>query len=197
MKALSVKQPYAQVIVEGIKDIENRTYRTHFRGTVYIHASSIWHDRVKTHECYTREQCAAIVKHNKGLIDFPRYADPRSPNPLPLGAIIGQVDIIDCVIGHKSIWAEKNQIIRPELADYIKSGLPQEWEEYNTAYYKWQDSKPIWNWVLANPIEYSKPILNIKGKLGLWNHIPDPCPHLNINRSDNLDECLDCGAKNY
>ena len=26
---------------------------------------------------------------------------------------------------------------------------------------------------------------------------PNKCPHLNITRSDSLDECLDCGTKNY
>ena len=39
MKALSIKQPWASLIAHGIKDIENRTWRTHFRGKIYIHAS--------------------------------------------------------------------------------------------------------------------------------------------------------------
>lgn len=39
MKALSVRQPYAWLIVNGIKDIENRTWRTGYRGPVLIHAS--------------------------------------------------------------------------------------------------------------------------------------------------------------
>ena len=28
--------------------------------------------------------------------------------------------------------------------------------------------KPIYNWVLANPVLYEKPILNVKGKLSFW-----------------------------
>ena len=28
--------------------------------------------------------------------------------------------------------------------------------------------KPIWNWVLANPVLYDTPILNVKGKLSFW-----------------------------
>lgn len=39
MKVLSIKQPYAWLIVNGIKDIENRTWNTHFRGQFLIHAS--------------------------------------------------------------------------------------------------------------------------------------------------------------
>jgi len=57
--------------------------------------------------------------------------------------------------------------------------------------------KPIWNWVLANPVLYEKPILNVKGKLSFWEYSFEPCQHKNIERSDGLDECLECGTKNY
>lgn len=39
MKALSVKQPWAWLIANGHKDIENRTWNTHFRGKFLVHAS--------------------------------------------------------------------------------------------------------------------------------------------------------------
>lgn len=39
MKALSIRQPWAWLIVAGYKDIENRSWPTNFRGRVYIHAS--------------------------------------------------------------------------------------------------------------------------------------------------------------
>ena len=45
MKVITVKQPHASLIIEGveadtiilIKDIENRTWKTNFRGRVLIH----------------------------------------------------------------------------------------------------------------------------------------------------------------
>lgn len=40
MKALSVRQPWAWLIVNGYKDIENRSWNTKYRGPVLIHASS-------------------------------------------------------------------------------------------------------------------------------------------------------------
>lgn len=41
MKAISEKQqPWASLIVHGIKDIENRSWRTNFRGRVLIHSSA-------------------------------------------------------------------------------------------------------------------------------------------------------------
>ena len=40
MKAITIKQPWASLIVHGVKDIENRTWHTNFRGRVLIHSSS-------------------------------------------------------------------------------------------------------------------------------------------------------------
>jgi len=40
MKTLSVKQPWAYLLCAGIKDIENRTWKTNYRGRVFIHASA-------------------------------------------------------------------------------------------------------------------------------------------------------------
>ena len=39
MKAISIRQPWAWLIVNGYKDIENRTWNTKYRGMVLIHAS--------------------------------------------------------------------------------------------------------------------------------------------------------------
>lgn len=135
MKALSVKQPWASLIVHGIKDIENRTWRTHFRGKIYIHASG------------------------KSIPDFDfnrALATVDTESMLFLNsAIIGEVDIIDCVVNHHSIWAEKTK------GRYVGDGVFV------------LSEKPIYNWVLANPILYEKPILNIKGKLSFWDPTPN------------------------
>jgi hypothetical protein len=39
MKALSLKQPYAELVVSGKKTIELRKWNTNFRGEFFIHAS--------------------------------------------------------------------------------------------------------------------------------------------------------------
>lgn len=41
MKALSLKQPFAELVVSGIKRIELRKWNTKFRGEFLIHASKI------------------------------------------------------------------------------------------------------------------------------------------------------------
>jgi len=39
MKALSLKQPWAELVAEGRKTIEIRTWNTNYRGRFYVHAS--------------------------------------------------------------------------------------------------------------------------------------------------------------
>lgn len=39
MKAISIQQPWAWAILHAGKDVENRTWRTTYRGPVAIHAS--------------------------------------------------------------------------------------------------------------------------------------------------------------
>jgi hypothetical protein len=39
MKAISLMQPWAWLMVNGYKDIENRKWKTSFRGPVLVHAS--------------------------------------------------------------------------------------------------------------------------------------------------------------
>ena len=133
MKALSIKQPWASLIAQGIKDIENRTWKTNFRGRIYIHVS------------------ASFTKVQKQILQdlvVERGVTCYDPETYPVGAIIGEVDIVDCVINHKSIWAEYS--FEP-IDD--SEGYPEE---------------PIYNWVLENAVLYDEPILNIKGKLSFW-----------------------------
>lgn len=39
MKVISIKQPFASLIANGYKEYEFRTWRTKYRGEIYIHAS--------------------------------------------------------------------------------------------------------------------------------------------------------------
>jgi hypothetical protein len=159
MKALSIKQPWASLIAHGIKDIENRTWKTNFRGRIYIHASGL----------YAKGGFSLINSDQRVLANMYESWKPLYLDDLPTSAIIGEVDIIDCVINHPSIWAEKSE------------GF------WNPIKGKWiSRSKPTYNWVLANPILYKNPILNVKGKLSFWE--PDI----------DLQQCIWCsGRSNY
>ena len=39
MKVLSIKEPFATLIKDGVKIYETRSWRTNYRGEIYIHAS--------------------------------------------------------------------------------------------------------------------------------------------------------------
>lgn len=143
-KAISIKQPWASLIVAGIKDIENRTWATKYRGPLLIHAGAF--DPGEIYQYLNHQQVAAMSKI-WGLI-------PK----LHRSAIIGQVDIVDCVINHPSVWAERTEGYEEHIKDF--------WGNKN--WRKESQSKPIYNWVLANPVQFDEPILNVKGKLSLW-----------------------------
>ncbi len=38
MKALTICQPYAELIMRGVKRVENRTWATRYKGALLIHA---------------------------------------------------------------------------------------------------------------------------------------------------------------
>jgi hypothetical protein len=93
MKTLTIKQPWANLIAHGIKDIENRTWKTNYRGKVLIHAGA---SHMEQPWCYSPKQINFLLKNHEGF--------KRGEN----SAIIGEVEIIDCVRDHSSIWAEKH-----------------------------------------------------------------------------------------
>lgn len=104
MKALSVKQPWASLIVSGLKDIENRSWSTNYRGPILIHASkvpvAIFKDQIIRLLDFEKYQLVC----RKGLL----LTDIISPGVVT-SAILGQVEIVDCVQNHSSIWAEAGQ----------------------------------------------------------------------------------------
>lgn len=96
MKAISIKQPYASLIVSGIKNIENRTWKTNYRGRVLIHASAV-PALSDIGDLPTEQLKYAYSEMGKG----------KEIEPIVTSAIIGSVEIVDCVQNHNSVWAEK------------------------------------------------------------------------------------------
>ena len=90
MKAITVRQPSAWAILHARKNIENRSWRTHLRGTIAIHAA----------KGMTRSEYEAVISY------FPlrwQWVVPAFEE-LPRSAIIGVVDLVDCVEESKSRW---------------------------------------------------------------------------------------------
>lgn len=100
--ALSVMQPWAWLIVNGHKDIENRTWRTHRRGPVLIHAGKkIDGD---AHQALLRGEHPASFTHD--LPDSVRLAYQRDlmAGKIDKGGIVGVATITGCADRSASPW---------------------------------------------------------------------------------------------
>jgi hypothetical protein len=82
---LTVRQPWAWLIVAGHKPIENRDWSTNYRGRLYIHAAQVVDDAA----------FAWVAER------FPELSLPFS---MPTGAVIGHVQLKDCVRKSSSPW---------------------------------------------------------------------------------------------
>lgn len=105
MIALSIRQPWASLILKAGKDIENRNWPTKVRGRVLVHAA----------KGMTRDEYEDAITF---AIDAIR-ADPRNAGAterqtlrelgfafedLQCGGIIGSVEVVDCRRASASPW---------------------------------------------------------------------------------------------
>lgn len=79
MKALTVNQPYASLIMAGLKRYETRAYATTHRGPLAIHAGKRW--QRDQHEFYD------LLRETYPMIER------VLPELLPLGCILGICDL--------------------------------------------------------------------------------------------------------
>jgi hypothetical protein len=116
MKALSLTQPWATLVVTGEKEIETRSWRTNHHGIIAIHASKgfpAW-ARGESHYPPFRE---AIRRHGYD-----------SAPDLPLGAIVGVVTLMGCV---------KTEALRERL-----TGKEKLFGDYSDGRFGWYLSDP-------------------------------------------------------
>lgn len=93
LKALSIRQPWASLIVRAGKSIENRDWKTNYRGLVAVHASA------KMTRADMEDACGLMRTF------IPKFSAQRfEQDEFPLGAIIGTVEIVDCVTHSDSLW---------------------------------------------------------------------------------------------
>ena len=118
MKALSITMPWAWLILKFGKDVENRTWRTDYRGRILIHAT-------KKPDPNWRDILADAFHPGKFGEKFEEKW--REINRTWCGCIVGSVELVDCTWGAKDVlfsspWAEpemyhwvlKNEILLKE-----------------------------------------------------------------------------------
>lgn len=123
MKVLTVKQPWASLIINGYKKYEFRSWKTKYRGKLYIHAGKS-----------SEKEPMQSVKDYGLVYDY--------------GCIIGEVDLIDCILVDEDF---NNELISINPLVYGRSN--------HVGYYAWK---------LDNVVIYKEPIY-MNGQLGLWN----------------------------
>jgi hypothetical protein len=111
LKVLSVKQPWASLIIEFGKDAENRTWIPKYRGTLVIAASK------------SPDKDGDVVKYVDRILSKRSLREFKlrwSCNELPLGKIIGIVDWFRCC-GPKewcdSPWADNTVAVSQWLLE--------------------------------------------------------------------------------
>src|SRR5262249_5426607 len=80
VRAITIRQPWAELIVRGEKDVENRSWRTRHRGPLLIHAGGRAHREL--------------------------FEEHGVPDSAERGAIIGVVEVVDCRLERSSEWHE-------------------------------------------------------------------------------------------
>lgn len=93
--ALSIRQPWAWLIVNGFKDIENRDWPTKFRGRILVHASKGM-TRYEWEDAWT-------FAHGSGASSV-AIAAGVTRETIERGGIVGAVDIVGCVAESESRW---------------------------------------------------------------------------------------------
>ena len=166
MKTLSIRQPFASLICRGIKTIENRSWNTQYRGKLLIHASSkaiAWptfnylpKGFINGYKNYYGSSIDTMPKEYSSYIKWLEeisyfYHLKNTPFNVP-----ENIKVLTKQYGHAlPVQAIIGEV---QLVDIVK------------------DSKNFWacprnyHWVLANPVLFEKPILNVLGKLNLWEY---------------------------
>jgi len=94
MKALSIRQPWAWLIIHAGKDIENRSWFTGVRGRILVHAGKGMTKR-EYRDVESFLFSSALPQMD---VELPAFED------LQRGGIIGSVEIVDCVADSESPW---------------------------------------------------------------------------------------------
>lgn len=142
MKAITILQPWAELIIQGYKHNETRSWLTSHTGPIAIHAAKF---RKLDHEVYKQIAYAIGIKPEKYNGSWLYYMEHGIPDDR-FGAVLGIVTL------------EK------VLPTTIKAASPKEklLGDFSAGRYAWQ----------VKVIEkYDKPI-PARGKQGLWNWDP-------------------------
>ena len=156
MKALTIHQPWASLIMAGVKKYETRPMRMNYRGPLAIHAALKPFEQVFDSWGHVTE----AVRKEETIM---RLLQTDNLRDLPKGVVLGTVEVVDC--GRITLPFE------PPAPPYI-------WNDDLDCYRRTiigEDERALGNWhdgsyaiKLANPVLFPEPI-PARGQQGLWN----------------------------
>jgi len=171
LKTLSVKQPHATLICAGVKRVENRSWKTDYRGRLLIHASGdfqSFYDFKVLPEKWKKlffdylnnvsdvfsppdgapETIQAAFRLNRRIFEHYRQ---------PLDSDSDMTWIKDAVKKYDFFFTAQAIIGEVTLSDIITDS---------------DDDFAIagqYHWIMADPVLYDKPITKVMGRLRLWD----------------------------
>jgi hypothetical protein len=95
LKILSLREPWLSLILAGFKRVENRRWRTSYRGPLLLHAARAFDTDVP------REMIARLIGRP--------YAEWEAATPFRTGGIVGMAQLVDCVRESPDPWHIKGQ----------------------------------------------------------------------------------------
>jgi len=160
-KVLTLWQPWASLLVHGIKKIETRPKPTRWtaeKGTYLINAASKW-SKEQAKLCLMEPFFANLydLTNEIGMSYHSKTGKTDFICNLPLGQIIGSIEVTECHKIHNN-----NSLLRPLYftswnkkesmynAEYIQS-LEESFGDYSDGRYAWLTQNPR---VLKTPISY-------------------------------------------
>lgn len=166
MKAITVTQPYATLIMILAKLIETRSWSTNYRGPLAIHAGKglapVGGMRGLESLCAQEPFCSVLTSAIKRhYAPFRTLRETVEHEFMPLGAIVAVCELVDCqpINRGQTIFG-----CHTEQHDYLYDLSNQEraFGDYTPGRYAW---------LLADIRPLDKPI-EARGALGLWNWTP-------------------------
>jgi hypothetical protein len=142
MKALTIWQPWAQLLAEGKKHNETRSWGTKYRGPILIHSAKAASYNIFCVPDMDEDTLKYFIK--AGL------KTPEDIENLPRGCIVGMAQLVDC------------KHIDQTYHDFIRDLCPEEYAfgDFRIGRYAWE---------LKEPVLFDKP-MPASGKQGLWNY---------------------------
>lgn len=166
MRVLSIQQPWAQLVIRGVKQIEIRSWTAAYKGRIAIHASA----NTKWQEVEREWESSSAVAR---CFAEQGWIDRDDLKALPRSAILGTVELLG-VHRCTTVKARKSDIFASDaVADALESAVRDRVTGHLRAAHTRVRTLPLtvpdagYVWAFARPLEVD-PILDVPGQQHLW-----------------------------